>query len=120
MAKQYVLENEVFDAILNWKSYQPTVAKHPVEPGKSRVDYEGLLLHRKFYSPIYNTLSHPEGNLPRFRNLLQWQQDITLKGGASSKVSFYTSDLKGRYAIIVQGISSRGLPVIKTGYFEVK
>ncbi|WP_162817988.1 hypothetical protein U0035_01035 [Niabella yanshanensis] len=120
VAKRYVLGSEVFDAILSWKSYDPVVAKHPVESGETKVDYEGLLLHRKFYSPIYSTLSHSEANLPDFRNLLQWQPDINLKGGVSSKVAFYTSDLKGRYAIIVQGISSKGLPVIKTGHFEVK
>jgi len=119
VAQRYVLGTAVFDGILNWKSYEPTTVKTHTETETSKVDYGGLLLYRKFYAPEYNKLTGPPTHLPDFRNLLYWQPDITLKNRDTSKINFHTSDVKGHYAVVVQGISSKGIPIVKISYFDV-
>jgi len=59
--------------------------------------------------------------LPDFRNVLYWNPNITLTNNNNGQVySFYTSDLPGRYAVVVQGISANGLCGSIINTFDVK
>ncbi|TKK66906.1 hypothetical protein FC093_15505 [Ilyomonas limi] len=105
--KKYFLGASSFDGILNWKTYNGDLASYELNPAAVVVDYEALQLKREFYAPVYNdnTLLHK----PDFRNVLYWNPDVRLQGSKEEVYSFYTSDLPGRYAIVVQGVSASGL-----------
>jgi hypothetical protein len=45
---------------------------------------------------------------PDFRQLLFWEPDIVLKRGQKYKAHFHTSDLTGKYMIVVKGITADG------------
>jgi len=57
---------------------------------------------------MYETPEQKNSRVPDFRNLLYWSPDIKIDGGEKKAVSFYTSDLEGRYLMKIQGISSDG------------
>jgi hypothetical protein len=46
--------------------------------------------------------------LPDFRNVLYWSPHIKTINGKSN-ISFFTSDVSGKYVAIVQGVSEDGL-----------
>lgn len=119
ITQQYVLGNSVFDGVLNWKTYKPSLDNFKFDPQVLVLNYESLQLQREFYSPVYESAEQRSSHFPDFRNVLQWMPDIMLKSGSIS-TSFYTSDLPGRYAVVVEGLSSSGIPGVATAFFEVK
>lgn len=119
VAQQYLLGNSLFDGILNWKTYQPALENYDFDDSTLIANYEGLQLHREFYTPVYETDVQFTSHLPDFRNVLHWEPGISVKGTTAFKGSFYTSDLPGRYAIVVQGLSSGGTPGVGIAYLEV-
>jgi hypothetical protein len=82
------------------------------------VEYDGLQLQREFYSPQYETDQQLLSRKPDYRNVLFWSPDIQTK--KSKKVSFYTSDIPGKYIVLIQGISADGFAGVATGSFTVK
>lgn len=100
----------MLNGIVNFTTYQPDPA---MISGLNAVvfDYEGLQFTREFYSPVYITPEQVSSRLPDFRNQLFWAPDIRTDVNGKSELSFYTSDQKGEYIIVVQGMSADG----KTG-----
>ncbi len=92
---------------------------YELDPNALILEYPGLQLHREFYSPFYDTKEKFESRLPDFRNLLYWSPDIKTDEYGQAQVSFYTSDKPGKYAVVIQGINSKGLAGSKTIFFNV-
>ncbi|MGN6618492.1 MAG: hypothetical protein ACTHJ5_15060 [Ilyomonas sp.] len=117
--RKYFYGTSVFDGILNWKTYNGDLGNYELDPNAVIVDYEGLQLEREFYSPVYEE-EQQNSHLPDFRNVLYWSPDISITQNEKRTISFYTSDLPGEYEVVVQGISSNGLPGSSVMKFEVK
>ncbi|MEP6846838.1 MAG: hypothetical protein ABI861_12580 [Panacibacter sp.] len=118
--RRYFFGNSVFDGILNMKTYSANLSNYEFSPNTLVMDYEGLQLEREFYAPSYDNDAALSSHLPDFRNVLQWLPDINLKHDEKKSIHFYTSDLPGNYAAVVQGISSGGLCGSKIIIFDVK
>jgi len=117
--RRYFLGNSVFDGILSWTSYKVDMADY--EPVNATIiDYDGLQLEREFYAPVYANANQESSHLPDFRNVLLWSPNIKIAGGQSKEINFYTSDLPGKYAIQIQGITKGGVCGSKVLIFEVK
>jgi hypothetical protein len=63
-------------------------------------------------------LEAKESRLPDYRNVLFWTPEIKTNG--NKQFSFYTSDIKGKYIVVLQGIDMNGNPGYTTTRFEVK
>lgn len=120
ITQRYILGNAMFSGIVDCKTYNPSLSNYEFGPHVLVLDYEGLQMEREFYSPSYNNTIAASTHIPDFRNVLQWDPHIKLQGNNSATLSFYTSDLPGKYVVVVQGISYNGLPGSKTITFEVK
>jgi hypothetical protein len=120
VTRRYILGNSIFEGILNWKTYTPALTNYEFPSNVSVLDYEGLQIEREFYAPAYNTAEALSSHLPDFRNVLQWKPSIQLNGNNKTTIEFYTSDLPGKYAVVVQGLSQNGLCGSKIITFEVK
>jgi hypothetical protein len=57
--------------------------------------------------------------MPDFRNVLEWDPKVRTKEGEQS-INFYTSDLPGKYLIVVEGISKDGTCGSATQMISVK
>jgi hypothetical protein len=118
--RRYLYRGARFDGILNWTTYDGNLPGFELDPRATVVEYEGLQLEREFYSPVYDTDAKMNSHLPDFRNLLQWVPSIRTNENGSQTISFYTSDLKGKYAVVVEGLAADGKSGNAIYRFEVK
>lgn len=119
--RRYFLGNSFFSGILNWTSYKGDLANFELDPRALVIDYEGLQLQREFYSPVYDTNTlESSSHTPDFRTLLYWSPEMPVNKNNERLVRFYTSDKKGRYLTLVQGLSPQGYGGTALQYFEVK
>jgi hypothetical protein len=104
------------EGIFSFTTYKGDLGGVELDPKAVVIDYEGLQLHRQFYSPVYDTEAQSSSRIPDFRNLLYWSPNIN----AQNKVSFYTSDQPGKYVGVIQGITGNGDAASQYFTFEVK
>ena len=117
---RYFYGPAVFDGILSFTAYKDDLAGFEIDPRAVVLDYEGLQLQRKFYTPVYDTEAQRSSRIPDFRTALYWQPDIITNEQGKCNVSFYTSDKPGKYMGIIQGITANGETGSQTFSFEVK
>jgi hypothetical protein len=116
ITKNYVLGSSIFHGVASFSTYKGNYEGIEIDPKAVTIDYEGLQLQRQFYSPNYATEQQRQSRIPDFRTTLFWSPDIRL----NQKVQFFTGDNKGKYLIVVQGVSSNGEPLSAVSEFEVK
>jgi hypothetical protein len=116
---RYFLGNTSFAGIMNWHTYKGDLAGYELGPRATVIDYESLQSDKEFYMPIYDTPEKTASRIPDFRNLLYWSPDIVTAKG-KKQVEIYTSDTKGKYIAIVQGITADGRSGTGMLQFEVK
>lgn len=96
------------------------MAGFEIDPHAIVLDYEGLKFQREFYVTDYATEQQRLSRLPDFRNLLYWSPKVITGKTGKTQAAFYSSDLRGKYAIVVQGISADGEAGSTVSFFEVK
>jgi hypothetical protein len=116
----YYVGSSAFAGIINVKSYTGESGATQIDPNALVVEYTGLQQQREFYSPAYATADEQESHIPDFRNVLYWSPHFHPVTDGNPALLFYTSDIKGRFALMVQGISSDGVPVKTFTLFDVK
>ena len=62
----------------------------------------------------------PSSLTPDFRQSLYWNPDVKLSRDKKESISFYTSDLKATYQIVVQGMTASKTPIYAKYTIEVK
>ena len=87
--------------------------KMPIYHSVNRI-IKGYDVPKIFYSPDYSSASTP--GMPDLRSTLIWNPDVTVIENAS--IDYYNADNKGNVMIVVEGITSDGIPV--TGKIEYK
>jgi hypothetical protein len=116
---RYFVGSASFDGIVNVKSYDGELGTTQIDPNALVIEFEGLQRQREFYSPVYASKDDQDNHLPDFRNVLFWTPKIITDASGRAHINFYTSDLKGKYAVVVQGITANGIPGKGTAQFEV-
>lgn len=119
VTRRYIYGTSVFEGILNYKTYSPSLSNYNFAANVNVAEYEGLQLEREFYTPVYNTAEATASHLPDFRNVLQWKPDIHASSKKNATIELYTSDLPGKYVVVIQGLAANGLCGSKVLYFDV-
>lgn len=87
------------------------------EPGHEAVIlYEGIKIGNRFYGEDFEAM--PKGT-SEFISTLYWEPAFFLNSNGTATCSFYTSDLAGRFRIVVNGRTNKDL-FYGTALFEVK
>jgi hypothetical protein len=120
VSKKYYLGPLVFGGILNFSSIKGDFKDFDFDPDVALIDYEGLQVQREFYAPNYEITKERTSRLPDFRTLLYWDADIKTSKTGTKQVDFYTSDLKGKYIIVLQGLSENGRVGFTQSSFQVQ
>lgn len=120
VSRKYYRGEMNYNGIINMVTYKGDLKDYELDPNATVMDYEGLQMQREFFSPVYEIQDQYESRIPDFRNVLYWNPEIIINSKENKSVNFYTSDLPGRYVLVLQGISENGVPVNKTLYFQVK
>jgi hypothetical protein len=100
--------NMSFSGIMNFVGYNNHMQAFDLDPHSTVIDYDGLQAQREFYSPVYNTPQQTESRLPDFRKLLYWSPDVLTNSRGEKDIQFYSSDISGKYVVVIQGISKDG------------
>jgi hypothetical protein len=117
--ERYFLGPVSFDGVASFSTYNGDLEGFRLDTTSTVLDYDALQLKREFYSPAYLTSQDYSGRLPDFRSLLYWSPDIKTDNTGKKEITFYTSDLTGRYAVFLQGISKSGKPGSKVFTIDV-
>ncbi len=120
ISRMYFFNNMAFEGVVNLTTYNGNMPGFELDPHATVIDYEGLQLQREFYSPVYETKIQSENRLPDFRNVLYWSPDLRTNATGKAAVGFYSSDLPGKYEVVLQGITASGQSISKKIQFQVK
>ncbi|MDT3401775.1 hypothetical protein [Mucilaginibacter terrae] len=66
----------------------------------------GIYVAKQYYGSDYS-VAHPSE--PEYISTIFWRNLIKIQSGKDTQMTFYTSDITGRFRIIVQGITSNGV-----------
>jgi hypothetical protein len=117
--RKYFYGPSIFNGILNFVTYQPDPSiLSDVKPVV--LEYEGMQYQREFYSPVYETQDQISSRLPDFRNVLFWSPDVHTNAQGKAEINFFSSDLKGKYIAVLQGLNVDGRAGERSVLFEVK
>ncbi len=106
--RDYYLGTSVTQGIANFITYDGRPEGMELEANTTVLDYEGLQMQREFYKPVYETANQVNSRLPDFRSLLLWEPNFKTDNTGKQNISFYTSDLPGKYTVVIQGLSNNG------------
>jgi hypothetical protein len=119
LARMYFYGSMFFGGIINFTTYKGDLNGYELEADATVIDHETLQMQRKFFSPLYETKEQYQGRLPDFRNLLYWNASVKTNKDGRKQLEFYTSDIPGKYAVVLQGITADGKTGSKTIFFDV-
>jgi hypothetical protein len=117
--RPYIYGPERFSGIANFKTYKGDLSGLKINPYATVFDYEGTQLQREFYSPMYEG-EQKNSRTPDLRNTLYWLPAQKSDKNGLSSINFYTSDLPGKYKVLIQGLSDNARIGVKVITFEVK
>jgi hypothetical protein len=105
VARKYIYGHQVFYGIIDVRLTVPLK-----EFGKNAtvVDYDGVAQPDTFISPKYMSEEEQDDRKPDFRNVLFWSPRININENGEGAFTFFTSDLEGEYAVVVQAVSMDG------------
>ncbi|MGN6436909.1 MAG: hypothetical protein ACTHMM_10270 [Agriterribacter sp.] len=118
--RRYYYGPLLLDGIVSMTTYKGNMDEFPMDPKAVILDYDGLQLQREFYSPVYETEAQQNSRLADYRNLLFWSPEIITGKDGRTSVSFYTSDLTGKYKAVIEGVTANGQAGSNEFGFEVK
>jgi hypothetical protein len=118
--RMYFLGNQTYYGILNCTTYNGKMETYELDPQAVLLDFKGLQSQREFSTPDYTTKDLASSRQPDFRHLLYWSGNINTNDKGKNELSFFTSDVPGKYVIVVQGMSKNGKVGYQETMFEVK
>ncbi|MFT3746860.1 MAG: hypothetical protein QM768_01020 [Agriterribacter sp.] len=119
VTRRYYYGPLVLDGIVNFITYKGNLEEFEMDPRSVILDFDGIQLQREFYMPAYDTEEQRKSRLADFRNLLYWNPDVITGKSGETQLQFYTSDMKGKYIGVIEGITPDGKAGRSTFSFEV-
>ena len=118
--REYFLGTLVASGIVAIYSYNNDMAGVQLSSRALIMEYDGLQLQREFYAPKYDVNPSATARIPDFRNVLIWKPDIVIDKKGVADIDFYSSDMKGRYMGVVEGLDQNGVVGTTRFYFDVE
>lgn len=108
LPKKYYYGNAFFDGIISMHTYSGSLGEIELDPGVLPIDYEGLQQPGSFANKMYADESSRTSRKPDFRTTLYWNPELKPDGNGAFRFDFYTSDMKGEYLVVIQGMDEKG------------
>ena len=120
LPRQYLVGSSWFNGIASFETYDGQFDGFELDPSIVTVDYEGLQLKREFYSPIYPNEKERLDRVPDYRTTLLWLTGLKKDENGKTDVQFYTSDQRGKFLIVMEGITAAGEIINASSTFTVE
>jgi hypothetical protein len=117
--RQYHLGALVADGIVSYHTYKNDLGGFRVDSKNLILNYGGLQRQQEFFAPRYDLQEQKNSTIPDTRHVLCWSPNIQTDNQGKSSIDFFTSDISGRYKVVIQGISKKGEPGYSSFTFEV-
>jgi hypothetical protein len=117
---RYLFGNSVYLGIVALYTEQNTYPELQPDPFTQILSYPSPQARRLFYAPDHTIETVRASRVPDYRHTLYWDADIEADRDGQASVSFSTSDLTGRYQILVEGITASGEPLSAVRQIEVR
>lgn len=118
---RFTFNGETFGSIVSFVTHQANLPSFQLSEESQLFEYECPLLPDAFEMPDYSKPEIKNSRQPDFRHTLYWNPFVTpTETGKPVQLSFYSSDLKGAFDIVVEGITSDGELIHGTTRFTVK
>lgn len=114
---RFTFGGRLYYGIISFLSHKGTLPGLRLDENSQLFSYEFPQNRPVFVSPTYESDVQRKSRIPDFRHTLYWNPHIT---STTDSISFYTSDMKGRYVVTLQGITSDGKVVKAQNEFDVK
>ncbi len=119
VSRKFYIGSWMCSGIVNYSTYGNDLGGFELDPSALVLNYEGLQSTLEFYNPHYNTNESKQSRLPDLRSLLYWNPTITTDDKGIATNQFYTSDLNGKFQVIVEGMDKNGRTVNLKTTFKV-
>ncbi len=119
LTQQYFLGPVSFDGLVSYTTYKGDLSDFQPNARALDLKYEGLQWKREFFVPRYESQDGQKSRIPDLRNLLYWSPNAKTNSQGKRQIDFYSSDVPGHYTVVVQGITSKGIPGVGTFTFTV-
>ena len=80
----------------------------PLPDQAIRLPWQAFARLKSFRAPDYDDAVLKNSRVPDFRNTLYWNPSVSPARESSVGVKFWTSDFRGPFEVLVQGITERG------------
>lgn len=107
---RYYMGNLEFEGIVSFSTYDGQLRDFPLESSITMIEYQGLDLERQYFAPIHDGSDSRLARMPDTRNLLYWNPLVKSDSSGHAAITFYTSDVTGRYRVVIQGRTIDGQP----------
>ncbi len=111
----YYLGSSVFNGVINITTKKFDFTSNLLSDFSVNANLQPTLFYKKYFEPNYLDKSKLE-RIPDYRYQLLWEPNFDIE----NPISFYTSDIKGVFEIILDGYTDDGIPVHSIEDFEVK
>lgn len=119
VAGRYFWGPVVADGIVSFTSYSGDMAGFNWDPKALIIDYNSVQPSRQYYSPVYDKANESSTRIPDFRNVLYWSPFLKSDAMGKASCTFYSSDLDGKYVVVINAITADGRAGYGTAYFDV-
>jgi hypothetical protein len=116
--RSYYLGQAIFSGIVSYTTYHGDLAGMEMDPRGISLNYDGLQMKRQFHKPQYSR-EQLNDRMPDQRYVLHWDPEITTDQEGKSQVEFFTSDVPGKYIVVVEGLTATGHSGTRTITFTI-
>lgn len=116
---KYMFGPELYECMVQFTTYKGNLSGIQLDNNRQMLTYDFPALPVAFVMPDYSSAEMKVSRYPDFRHTLYWNPNADKEIRSKKKLSFYTSDIPGRYRVVVEGLSKRGETIYATSSFIV-
>lgn len=113
----YIIGSKIFNGVVNFITKNENYFEKVNDNYIHRFQIIRPQTPTESYKPNYD--NNKLSRIPDYRNQLLWIENFKINS-PSEEVSFFASDLAGKYKISIQGISEQGTPISHSAYFHIQ
>jgi len=117
--RPYYLGDHLLTSIISIKTKTGDFGGYKFPPQSIFLEYQTLSKSTTFIAPDYLSETSKTSRIPDFRTTLYWIPNEKINGGKTTR-SFFTSDAKGKYDVVLRAISMEGELIYGTTSFVVE
>lgn len=105
---RYVVGEYLFFGLVNVITKTGDFSNIPLPDQAIRLAYQAYGQAETFSEPDYGDPVTRNNRIPDFRNTLYWNPSVTTGNKRDTSVRFWTSDFRGPFEVLVQGVTDKG------------